>query len=103
MVQTIDIHQLKKILESPNKKLAVVDVRALWEWESGHIQGAIHLPLSELEERRRELLAFDTIYFYCQSGGRSHVAAEIFHNDVSESINVNGGIAAWKLAGYPIV
>lgn len=70
----------KKIAE---KKAVLVDVREKSEWDEGHIEGAISLPLSALKERAdpaalSKVLPKDkAIYTHCVVGKRSLTAASI--------------------------
>ena len=48
--------------------VVVVDVRQHGEWKTGHIQGAIHIPLSQLSSRQQQLLPGKTIVTVCRSG-----------------------------------
>ncbi len=50
---------------------AIIDVREDDEWEAGHIEGAIHVPLGELPERLDDLPLDDDMYIICRTGGRS--------------------------------
>ena len=50
--------------------LAVVDVREPVEWQYGHIEGAIHIPLGELQGRLDEVPEGQTLVV-CKVGGRS--------------------------------
>jgi len=103
MIQTIDVFDLKKKLDHATEKIVLIDVRTHGEREEGYISNSIHIPLNELYERMSELSSFGTLYFYCKVGGRSHMAAQLFEeDDLPESINVIGGVAAWTLAGYPL-
>ncbi len=43
----------------------VLDVREPWEWASGHIEGAVHIPLEELEARLSQLPKDKLIAAYC--------------------------------------
>ena len=53
----------------------LVDVRTPGEYASGHIEGALNIPLGELSARATELGAKDRpIVLYCTSGSRSAVA-----------------------------
>ena len=55
-----------------------VDVRELDEWNEGHLEGAIHCPLSELKKGKIPDLPKDTpLYLYCRSGQRSQIARDI--------------------------
>lgn len=81
----------------------IVDVREQDEWQDGHIPGARHIPLGELQQRAPEILAEPDVIFVCQSGGRSAAAAQAFgragHRNVS---SLAGGMSAWQRAGLPV-
>lgn len=55
-----------------------IDVRTAEEYQAGHLEGAVHLPYDEIEQKITELkLAKDTeIQLYCRSGRRSGIALE---------------------------
>ncbi|BBP86755.1 hypothetical protein BsIDN1_03730 [Bacillus safensis] len=53
-----------------------MDVRELDEYEAGHIPGAVHIPLGEVEHRAEELTRESDIYLICHSGRRSELAAQ---------------------------
>ncbi len=52
---------------------AAVDVREEWEYQAGHLPGAIHLPLGSLEQSADRLLPDreQMLVVYCASGMRS--------------------------------
>lgn len=52
----------------------VIDVREAWEYDAGHVPGALSLPLSTLSEA--EIPVAPVLIFYCQAGYRSKIAAE---------------------------
>lgn len=80
----------------------IVDVRALDEWDAGHIDGALHLPLGRLRERADEIDAARPVILQCQGGGRSAIAASLLRGlGVEEVYNLRGGITAWIEAGLP--
>lgn len=85
----------------------VVDVREVDEYLSGHVPGAINIPLSTLVGRENEFAVTGKIYVICQAGGRSmracdHLSQVDHLNDV-EFINVAGGTGAWILEGHKVV
>lgn len=57
----------------------LIDVRTTLEWNIGHVEGAVHVPLKELPGRIGELLPDPStpIALYCHSGGRSAKAREL--------------------------
>ncbi|WP_371802513.1 rhodanese-like domain-containing protein [Candidatus Lokiarchaeum ossiferum] len=86
--------------------LIVLDVRTQSEYDSGHLNNSILIPLDELENRLDELEEYkDTeIIVHCRSGSRSQAASEVLvANGFSKIYNMIGGISAWNSAGYPTV
>ncbi len=88
------------------KNFLLIDVRQEEEYQSGHIPGALLIPLNLLEEKIENLPEKDLV-FYCRSGSRSLVAAltaEEFNESRKEIFNLDGGILAWdgrRLEGTP--
>ncbi len=84
-------------------KLLVVDVRQPGEWDSGHIDGALHISGGELPARIDEVPRDRPIATICGSGYRSSVSASLLlkhgHPDVT---NVLGGMSAWNAARLPV-
>ncbi len=81
-----------------------LDVRTPEEYKAGHIEGAVLLPVQELEKRLNEVSKDKRVYVYCHSGKRSAKASNILAGAGFNNIeNVEGGIVAWKAAGYPVV
>lgn len=54
----------------------VLDVREPAEYAFGHIEGAVSIPLGELEERTQELDAEKEVIVICRTGNRSDFAAK---------------------------
>jgi hydroxyacylglutathione hydrolase len=79
----------------------VVDVRAAYEWDDGHLSGARHIPLGLLPARFDELPP-GPVVMQCLTGSRSAIAASIVAARGREVWDLEGGLAAWKKAGYPV-
>ena len=83
-----------------NDKSIILDVRTEEEYFGplGHINGAILIPIDELENRLSELEIYknDTIYVVCRSGNRSNFGKDILNANNFNAINVDGGMLAWK-------
>jgi rhodanese-related sulfurtransferase len=60
------------------RRPVVVDVRQLDEWRDGHLPGALHLPLHELEQSIHRLPPGE-LWVYCRSGYRAGIAASLLH------------------------
>lgn len=81
---------------SNSEKLTVIDVREVDEFESGHINGAQNIPLSELSNRLEEFNQDEAYYVICRSGRRSANACEILEEQNINVTNVEGGMLAWE-------
>jgi hydroxyacylglutathione hydrolase len=55
----------------------LLDVRSQSEWDEGHIDGSVHIPLGYLPDRLSELPKDRPIAVYCQGGGRSPIGASV--------------------------
>jgi len=80
----------------------VLDVREDFEWEAGHIEGALHIPLSELPARVAELPE-GRFLVTCKAGGRSAQAVAWLAANGHEAVNLAGGMLDWQAAGRPMV
>jgi glyoxylase-like metal-dependent hydrolase (beta-lactamase superfamily II)/rhodanese-related sulfurtransferase len=87
----------------PAAGLRVLDVRRAWEFASGHVPGAVNVPLDELPQRLDEIDASAPLAIVCQSGYRSAIAASLLAPRRKAALyNVAGGTTAWKAAGLPL-
>jgi rhodanese-related sulfurtransferase len=99
----VTVEQAKQLIkEKPS--LVTVDVRTVSEYDDGHIEGALNIPVQEIEDRLNELSKRDEILVYCRTGNRSSTAIEIMkENGFTKIYHMNRGITAWKEAGFPVV
>lgn len=99
--QNIDAAQLKAMLDS-DPSLVLVDVREPDEFSSGHLAGAINIPVGEIESQTDQLPKdLSGIIVYCRSGRRSAAAAGLLIKQGYENVyNLSGGIIKWP---YKIV
>ena len=77
--------------------VTVLDVRTLDEFESGHIENAVLLPIDELQDRAFSVIgSLDTVLLiYCQSGRRSADAALTLAALGFARVYDFGGILSW--------
>jgi len=75
----------------------IVDVREQSEYDAGHIENAILVPLSEIQQGNFEPLddMSQTILIYCRSGSRAATASQILADAGYENIYDFGGINYW--------
>ncbi len=89
--------------EMKSGAVTVVDVRALSEWEAGHLPGVPNIPLGHLAERIGEIPADMPVVLQCQSGARSSIAASILQaRGIDRVVNLAGGFAGWEKSGMPV-
>lgn len=69
----------------------LLDTRTDFEYNSGHIEGAIHIPLDDLRENMDKLPEDKTLYVYCHSGLRSYIACRILSQNGFDCFNISGG------------
>ena len=98
---------LKTVKDNVEKKKAVlVDVREKAEWDKGHIDGAILLPLSELkrgvnpETLDSKLPKNSIVYTHCVIGKRSVTAGEILEKQGYEVRPLKPGYKELLRAGF---
>jgi adenylyltransferase/sulfurtransferase len=78
-------------------ELVLVDVREPNEWDAGHVEGAIHIPLSQVPQRMNEIPKDRDVVMICRSGGRSGRAQEyLLQNGYSRVQNMTGGMQRWQ-------
>ena len=94
MYQSISMPEFEQ--EWKTTKRPLVDVRELDEWNNGHVEGAIHLPLSEFPAAIEQLEKDKDYFIMCHSGGRSAMACEHLAKEGFTVTNVMGGISAWR-------
>jgi|CXWL01.1.fsa_nt_gi rhodanese-related sulfurtransferase len=76
----------------------LLDVRSLEEWQAGHADHALHIPVDELLQGKIDLLLpTKKIYVYCASGGRAGRAAHYLQEHGFNAENV-GGLSDWLRA-----
>ena len=75
----------------------VLDVREAWELDIARVDGALHIPMSDVPARLDELDPDGALAVLCHSGGRSaRVAAFLVERGFRRVANVIGGIDAWS-------
>jgi len=83
----------------------VIDVREDAEFAKGHIVGARHIPLAQLETRAKELQKYKSkpVIICCETGNRSSAAMSTLKKLGFENVyNLAGGFAGWQQAGLPV-
>lgn len=90
-------HQLRHLMGS-GKPFRLVDVRDEDEWDLCHLNGAVHIPLADIETLAPSMLdKSEPIIVYCHHGMRSTRAKQWLESKgYSQVANLVGGIDAWS-------
>jgi len=82
----------------------VLDVRPTEEYQSGHIPGAISIPLEKLEQRLSELPQGQEIVAYCRGPYcvLAIQAVEILRAKGFHAIRMEEGVQDWRARGFSV-
>lgn len=95
-VKRMTMEEAKSHLDA-GENIVLLDVRSKLEYVEGHIEGAINVPVNEIEYEVEEIVPdkTQTIYLYCRSGVRTIMAGDILLELGYTSIYDIGGIIYW--------
>lgn len=88
-----------------NNGAKVLDIRSIERFRSGHIIGALHIALDELEDKAEKLLKKHKgsfIIVYDDNGMQGARASTMLRNLQYKAVNLKGGIAAWNSDNLPL-
>lgn len=101
-VTEVTSDKLKKALEV--EKVYLVDVRTPAEFAAGHIQGAVNIPLDDLEARRKELPLGERIVLYDNNGVKAFQGGvRLYDAGIIGTFILSDGFKTWQQKNYPIV
>jgi rhodanese-related sulfurtransferase len=81
----------------------LIDVRSASEFGSGHIPGAINIPMDQIEARLDDLSPTVPVVLICQTGKRARMTAALLEPCQRQIKVLEGGTSAWIQAGLPVV
>ena len=88
--ESIDIEELKKKIAA-GEQMTILDVRTKREYESGHIENAINIPVDALRDNIESLDKNSAIIVHCRTSYRSYLAYRILKNaGFADVKNLNG-------------
>ena len=102
MIPAVTVPELAAI-RAADPATPLIDVREPAEYAAGHAPGAELIPMSVLPVRLPEIPKDRTVYVICHSGGRSGQVVSWLNQQGFDSVNVEGGTAAWSMSGRPVV
>lgn len=71
--------------------VTLLDTRTPGEYQRGHVDGFVNIPVDNLRERLEEIPKEKPVYVMCQSGLRSYIATRILEGNGYTSYNFSGG------------
>lgn len=78
------------------RKAQLIDLREPKEYEAGHILGARNIPMTQMNQRHKEIRPDLPVYLYCQNTGRSARAALMLKKKGYNQIyQLQGGFKTW--------
>ena len=96
---------LKAALDA-GEPMVVVDVREASEFEAGHIEGALHIPLRQLAKKVNQLPSDKNtrLAVICRTGARSSYGTmALWLLGYRNLRNIAGGMQGWEKEEYPVV
>ncbi len=94
LVKQIHFNSLADLPHDGN--VTLLDTRTSPEFDRGHAEGFINIPLDELRSRLDEIPAGRPVYVICQSGLRSYIACRILSQNGYDSYNFSGGYSFYN-------
>lgn len=83
--------------------VVLIDVREQEEYDEAHIPNITLIPLGTVPDSLDQIPTDKTVIVTCRSGNRSGQATEFLRQQGFDNVhNMEGGINAWKAAGYPV-
>jgi len=107
--QVMSQKQLLKHMAEPSSDVIVLDVRSKGEYEEGHIDGALNVSHTEIEDNLSLLANLNqykdkTIVVHCRSGYRAGKAEAILtENGFTKLRHLEGDMNGWLKAELPTV
>jgi len=99
-----DVPRAELLRRARSGEVVVLDVRPRHEYVSGHIPGAVSVPVEELERRLVELPADVEVVAYCRGAYcvLAYDAVRLLTRHGRSARRLREGMLEWRLAGMPV-
>ena len=95
MFQMISMRRLEQLLEG-ERNFLLLDVREPEEYAAGHLEGAVNLPFSRLQEAGSGIPMDRPVILYCSHGSQSMMAARELSRMGYRAVTVSGGLNYYR-------
>lgn len=101
-VKNVNVEEFDRLRQQ--KDTVVLDVRTADEYADGHLKDSVLIDLrsADFAERIGKLDKSKTYLVHCAAGGRSARACSKMDALGFKTVNLEGGLGAWKDAGKPV-
>lgn len=95
-VSFIDIYKMREKIAAGDD-MVILDVRTIKEFDAGHIDGAMNIPIDDLRRNLDRLDRKGQIIIYCKTGYRAYLGLRILKNSGFSDIKLlNGSYMSWE-------
>jgi NADPH-dependent 2,4-dienoyl-CoA reductase/sulfur reductase-like enzyme/peroxiredoxin family protein/rhodanese-related sulfurtransferase/TusA-related sulfurtransferase len=94
----MDVFAPEETMGFDTEKSVLLDVRTKMEYENGHIEGSLHIPVDEIRDRLEEIPTDKEVLVYCQVGLRGYIASRILVQKGFRVKNMTGGYRSLSAA-----
>jgi hydroxyacylglutathione hydrolase len=104
-IKSLNPEQVREILDKDaTGSFQLLDVRQLYEYEEGHIKGALHIYVGHLQNRLSEIPRDRPLSVVCNVGHRASLAASILLRAGYSNVccDVLGSMRAWSANKFPM-
>jgi CoA-disulfide reductase len=96
----LEVFVPREIENYSSEKAQLVDVRTGAEYDMGHIEGSIDIPVDEIRGRLNEFDKNKEVWLYCQVGLRGYIASRILTQQGFKVKNMTGGYKLYSVANF---
>lgn len=94
----VNVDKVRELVANNN---TIIDVRETFEYERGHIKGAVNIPLGEIRSRISEIPSDKPVYLHCKTGQRSYNATMLLQNLGFDNVtNITGSFLGISFFEY---
>ena len=100
----VNSSEASEMLDADPAGTVVIDVRRDDEWVTGHVTGAIHIPVDDLTDHMDQVPQDKKLLFICAAGVRSGLACEVAASmgyDSENLYNIEDGTPFWIAGNHP--